>query len=58
MNELGRAQGILIAEKDPQVFLANPCLLSFLFTNSLPTPHPNFSKQQRAHPLLLMLRKG
>lgn len=39
MNELSRARASSLL-KNSQVFLANPCLLSFLFINSLPTPTP------------------
>lgn len=47
MNELGRARASSLL-KNPQVFLANPCLLSFLFTNSLPTPTPTSSNNRES----------
>lgn len=57
MNELSRARASSL-QKNSQVFLANPCLLSFLFINSLPTPPQLLQTTEKAHPQLLMLGKG
>ena len=56
MNELGRARASSLL-KNPQVFLANPCLLSVLFTVSPPPPQL-IQTTEKAHPQLLMLGKG